>query len=128
MNLDLITHGGFYAFFYEHADWSYDPTRETSEQGRQRCAVESARAYAAFVADPDVWVEWEDDDIPWDGDMPYDGPIYQATLKFSDGEPLASLCGIAVESTHDSYCRVIEADLYAEFDARREANIVHGES
>jgi len=31
-------------FFYEHAGWGYDPAKETSNEGRVRCAKELALA------------------------------------------------------------------------------------
>lgn len=102
-------------FFYEHAGYSYDPATQTPEEGHRQ----SARALAdaeRWALDNDVTVTWERDPEPWDGDVPYDGPVWQAlAVRYdSPNEVLASLSGIAIDSEHpdtDPYGRVVSAEL-----------------
>lgn len=52
------------AFFHEHAGWSYDPKRETPEQGRLKCATSLAKAeewLARKLLAGKAVVEWHDD-------------------------------------------------------------------
>lgn len=112
-------------FFFERGGFWYDPATETKEDGRIRCAEESARAelYAAshgwvtrWEPDPDgqradAGTEWED----W--------PHWQAVLMSADGvDVLAALGGVMFadggDPWSDPYRRVVEAELA--LDAIRE--------
>ena len=53
------------AFFHKHAGYSWDPKKETHEQGRRRCARELADAEQTAAARG--WrVEWEHDELPYE--------------------------------------------------------------
>ena len=96
-------------FFYDHAGWSHDPQTETSDNGRIRAAIllaSAERTLAHSVAE----VIWEQDTEPYDGDVPYDGPMWCAFIV-KNGEILTSLSGIAMQSLDEPYKRVIEAEL-----------------
>lgn len=99
-------------FFYAHAGYSYDPARgETPGSGRVRTAVLLAAAEEGLNRS-DSYVEWEEDPEPYDGDVPYDGPMWIATLRNDSGEVLASLGAIATPGgADDDYARVIAAEL-----------------
>lgn len=148
---------GAVAFFFEHAGYSYMPP-ETAQQGRERCSRELAAAEAAFRADPDVFVVWEVDDIDstsfdpdseprplWVAMMcvevnrrdehgiqhPGRGEVLawdSEILSERSGRVVESLGGIDISGTDDPYARVIVAEMYAEFEARREANIHRSEN
>ena len=105
------------------AGWCYDPARETADRGRVRSFLSAARAMYAYRHDGDAYVDWTPSEFPWDGDAPYDGPLWDATLYVGDS-PAASLCCIAADSPRDPYCLVIEGELYNQLDHRREANTV----
>lgn len=106
-----------------HAGYSYDPARETAEQGRVRSHVALARSIYAYRTDPDAYVDWQPSAFAWDGDVAYDGPLWDATLYLAD-RPVASLCCIAAESHRDAYCRAIEGELYSELEDRRDSAAV----
>lgn len=107
-----------YRTAYWHGGMSYSPAQETYEQGRVRCALETARDMQALRDDPDAHVTWERDWTPWDGDVPYDGPLWGAIL-YVNGEVEGSLWSIAIDVPEypetDPYGRVIEAELYGEY-------------
>jgi hypothetical protein len=103
-------------FFYDNAGYSYNPARETYEQGRIRGAMKLARAENKFLRGP-YFVTYEPDDVPWDGDQPYDGPLWSVTL-FSVSESdtplvIGSMCSVACDEG-DPYLRVIAAELALE--------------
>lgn len=104
-------------FFYDNAGWSYDPATESEEEGRWRCARVLAEAEARLKAGP-YFVDHEPDDLPWDGDVPYDGPLWIVTLYSVagnlDGEILGSLSSVACEAD-DPYMRVVAAELASEW-------------
>lgn len=115
-------------FFYQNAGYSYDPKKETAEQGRIRCAEELAKAEAE--ASERGWsFEW-----PWDesgcsgcdcgsADCPYSSGSEHETLgcvlKDENGKTLESLWGIC--SPTRNYGRVVEAELALEALTRVEA-------
>jgi hypothetical protein len=106
-------------FFYEHGGYGYDPKTETPEQGRARCARELAAAEERLKSGP-YFVDVElDDDQTWDGDVPYDGPLWQALLYSVAGgtsrELIGSLSSIACETSDDPYLRVVAAELALEY-------------
>lgn len=116
------------AFFYECAGWSYDPAKETAEEGRRRCSEELARAYAALQERIDAGtarVLWEEDDISAEdarGDIPLDEwlesverfGLLGCVVEVWDPSPgkgwthAASLWSIVGD---DNYHRVVEAEL-----------------
>lgn len=116
-------------FFYENAGWSYDPATETEEQGRRRGAVALARAEERMKAGP-YFVDVEPDPEPYDGDVPYDGPLKVVNLwqmadptrpeflwQMTDPtrpELLGCIGGIACEEG-DPYLRVVAAELALEY-------------
>lgn len=145
------------AFFRKHAGFSYKPP-ETPEQGRERCARELAAAEAAYRADPGAFIVWEVDDIDstdFDTDSeprplwvamlcvevdrrdshgiqnPHPGEMLiwdPHTLSERSGTVVESLGGVDIVGPSDSYARVVAAEVYAEFEARRESNIVRGDN
>lgn len=104
-------------FFYDHAGYSYSPATQTPEQGHVESARRLARAEARLNAGP-YFVSHEPDDRPWDGDTPYDGPLWTVTLwcvsGTADPEILGSLSSVACEDG-DPYLRVIAAELASEY-------------
>jgi hypothetical protein len=113
-------------FFADHAGYCTPP-------GRMVCAksladAETFREWAE--ARGTLSIEWVDDDLEYLGDDPSnlakiaDGTYvvlgcvvrYQRPLGPLAGtaEAIESLWGIVVESLHDPYCRVIEAELCSE--------------
>lgn len=102
-------------FFYDNAGWGYDPKRETAEHGRACGAVLLASAERQMQLTEGAEVTWEDDPEPWDGDVPWDGPVYGAVLR-KGSEVLGSLWGITLagELGSDPYCRVVAAELALE--------------
>lgn len=103
-------------FFYDHAGWSYSPETETPEVGRERGAIELARAEERMKNGP-YYVTTEPDDMPWGGDFPYDGPMWIVSLWSVEGvaigEVIGSIGGVACESG-DPYMRVVRAELALE--------------
>jgi len=100
-------------FFYDHAAWSYAPAKETPDEGQERCARELAAAERRLIDGP-YFVAIEPDPYPWDGDEPYDGPLWAVSLfsaaGTSDPECIGSLGSVACEPG-DDYLRVIAAEL-----------------
>src|SRR4051812_20711304 len=98
-------------FFYDHAGYGYDPKAETAEQGRERCARELAAAETRLLAGP-YFVGIEPDSTPWDGDVPYDGPLWTVALysvaDTDQAELIGSLSSVACEAG-DDYLRVVAA-------------------
>lgn len=104
-------------FFYEHAGYCHDPVTETEEEGRRRGAVRLAKAEAHAKAGPFFFDE-EPDDMPWDGDVPYDGPLWVVTLYAVEGAldavPLGAIGSVPCELS-DDYMRVVRAELALEY-------------
>lgn len=112
-------------FFHDNAGWSYDPRRESSEQGRQRCAYALAAA-EAWAENMGMRFTWEDD---WD--VGSHREHYGADSAYSDGEPTTCETCIAwkplpydgwqdvaslgcIDDATDDYRRVIAAELAME--------------
>jgi hypothetical protein len=104
-------------FFYEHAGYGFDRATETSEQGHVRTARLLAAAEQALKAGP-YFVDHTPDDEPWDGVVPYDGPLWVVTLYSVSGatesEVIGSLSSVACEAD-DPYMRVVAAELAREY-------------
>lgn len=101
-------------FFYEHAGtYYYDRDTETAEDGRIRGARDLAAAEARLKAGP-YYVDHTPDDEPWDGDVPYDGPLWNVYLYSVEGTASATLLGsrgpVACEAD-DPRIRVVAAEL-----------------
>ncbi|MHB1938440.1 MAG: hypothetical protein ACYCOR_17930 [Acidobacteriaceae bacterium] len=96
-------------FFYEQAGYSYDPKKETQEQGHERCAKALAAAQA-WAFDNDVEYRWMPDDEAGEW-------VCIATI----GDKQASLGAIDFADGADPwgqpYKRVIEAELALELMA-----------
>lgn len=107
-------------FFYEHAGYSYHAETETADEGRLRCARELAIAEAKLKAGP-YFVSAEPDPLPWEGDEPYDGPLWVVLLWSAVDtyapEVLGSLGSVACEEG-DDYLRVVAAELALEHLSR----------
>lgn len=103
--------------FYDHAGWSYNPSKETAEEGRRRCARELAEA--------EEWAKREGITFDWAEDWGVGNhrDFYGEDSAYADREPetceqvvarrgatvLASL-GCVDDATNE-YRRVIEAEL-----------------
>jgi len=100
-------------FFYDHAGWSYNRGTETPEEGRARGARKLAAAERRLKDGP-YYVNYKPDDQPWNGDEPYDGPLWIATLwsvaGSTSGEVLGAIGSVPAE-LGDPYMRVIAAEL-----------------
>lgn len=105
-------------FFYANAGYSYDPLTETPEQGRQRCARVLAAAERRLKTGP-YFISVIPDDVPWDGDVPYDGPLWIVQLwsvgASSEAHLIGSIGGVATETDTDPYIRVVSAELASEY-------------
>lgn len=104
-------------FFLDHGGYSYDPATQTPFQGKWESARTLADAEERLRKGP-YYIEVETDPEPWDGDMPYDGPMWIVTLWRVDDtvQPrvLGSLGGVAAQED-DPYLRVVAAELAAEY-------------
>jgi len=97
-------------FFHTHAGWSYDPAKETSDQGRIRCAQQLAFAESRLLEAmrvADVGVTWDEDQMEG---------AEQAAIWHRDENGkcthLAALGGI-IDATK-AYRRVVRAELALE--------------
>lgn len=105
-------------FFYEHAGWAHpmDADAAAQEAARRENARRLARAEGELWRGPFVRTV-EPDPEPWDGDVPWDGPVFvvgidQIGAGF-ESRRVASLCGVAVASESDPYVRVVAAEIMA---------------
>jgi hypothetical protein len=103
-------------FFYDNADYSFNPATETEDEGRIRGARELAAAEQRLENGP-YFIDYRPDDKPWDGDVPYDGPLWVVNLQSVEGvsapEVIAVLGSVACELS-DPYMRVVAAQLALE--------------
>jgi hypothetical protein len=101
-------------FFYDNAGFSY-ARDETPEQGRKRGARELAAAEAWLRSGP-YYIDVYPDDTPWDGDVPYHGPLWCVTLYgVADTDRptvLDSVNAVACEAG-SPYLRIVAAELAA---------------
>lgn len=104
-------------FFYDHAGGSFNPAVETQAEGFERGARRLAAAESRLKAGP-YFIDVEPDADPWDGDVPYDGPLWGVILYRVDDrtepEVLGSLWSVACEGD-DPYLRVVAAELALEY-------------
>lgn len=109
-------------FFYDNAGYSYDPKTETKVEGRRRCAAALAAAERRLKDGP-FFIDYEPDNEPWDGDVPYDGPIWYVGLYSVEGATDSRLLGgmgmVACEEG-DPYMRVVAAELALEWIPKNE--------
>lgn len=110
----LVTFTEDEQFFYDHAGWGYRPGEESPTSGRSRGAILLAMAEREMKARG--WeVRWEDEDQPWDGEVPHDGPLLWGRLVTAKGNPSGySLGMVAVNSHDDPYLRVVAAEMALE--------------
>lgn len=102
--------------FYDHAGWSYDPTKETSEQGRRRNARMLAEAELWFM-DSVAECDW---DIDYDADrsgVEHSEPLWRCHVWHGDEHEY--LGGIDLGECWDddnakAYKRVVRAELAAQ--------------
>lgn len=103
-------------FFYAHAGYSYDPKRETPEQGRRRCAKALARAedYAQSLGWTFKWDHEPDADLSWMDEEERAKPheVLCCVLRDASGDVRASLGNIV--DADRNYGRVVEAELALE--------------
>lgn len=105
-----------YQFFRSHAGYSYDPKRETRDQGRRRCARNLAQAEHA-ASDAGISFEWSIDEYGEDyaGEFSSGGPYWQLTARDDRGRVIGSLGGVdfgaGVEPWGHPYRRVCEAEI-----------------
>lgn len=116
-----------YQFFLKNAGYSFDPAKETREQGKRRCAREMAKAESTAV-ERGWYIEWRED---FDGcagcecgsnECPcfrskgnrtsYHEPQGCVVYDEPRGNVLASLWGIC--GADSNYRRVIQAELALE--------------
>lgn len=104
-------------FFYTHAGYSYDPVKETAEQGRTRGAKQLAKAerqafmrgfFYRWYVDPDCdSSEFSEETPPWH--------LWQVAIFNRQGRIVNSLHGIDFgregDPCNDPYRRVVEAEL-----------------
>jgi hypothetical protein len=105
-------------FFYEHAGYSYDPLKETREQGRRRCARGLANAEAKGSS-LGFTFEWDYDGMDsseWTDERQPATPTWVCVCRNGAGEIVESLHGVDFgdkEPWGESYRRVVEAELAA---------------
>lgn len=104
-------------FFYLNAGWSYDPHKQTKEEGRQECARALAMA-ERWATETGVEYRWEidQDGPPWRDDDD-DNTYWSCVAIDDDYECVASLGGIDFvtgEPWGEGYRRVVEAELALE--------------
>ena len=106
-------------FFYDKSGYSYDPAKETKEQGRKRGARRLANA-EAWASQTGVSFEWEQDDIT-NEEFSNSRPFYylwRVLARDASGKVVSSLCGVDFgrdqEPWGQPYKRVVEAELALE--------------
>lgn len=104
-------------FFRKHAGYSYDPTTETAEQGRQRCA-ENLAAAEGIARNAGVSFEWIIDPEERGGTRRNPYPLYGCIAHDHLGGHATSLWAIDFgrdgSPYSDDYRRVVEAELALE--------------
>lgn len=115
-------------FFFDNAGYSYNPKKETAQQGRIQCAKDLA--FAELTAERMQWSYswiWDTDpDLSWmsEEERSQEHETFVCILNDADGNWLESLGGITDPS--NDYRRVIEAELAAEALAHLNAMRISG--
>ncbi len=104
-------------FFYDNAGYSYMPGIESRDVARHRNATKLAWNERAITNGP-YWIDVVPDPTPWDGDYPYDGPLWVVSLMSCSGsiyaDMLTAIGGVACERD-DPYLRVVAAELAQDY-------------
>lgn len=103
-------------FFFDHADYSFDPATETAQAGRTRCAIYLETAERILLARKEaesIQFVWEHDDIDSSDFEAETRPLWVCRLQV-EGCTAASMGGID-GAPGDTYSRVVEAELAAEW-------------
>jgi hypothetical protein len=111
------------AFFHEWAGYSWDPKKETQEQGRtlNAAALATAEAKALHLGFRYHWCNVDRGDEDRSG-IDHEAPLWDCTMFDADGACIGSLGNIDLGenpygNAKDPYARVVEAELAAEFFA-----------
>lgn len=108
------------AFHFMHGGWSWDPEKETQDEGRRRCAVRAA--WAEKIAEEiGLTYKWENDFSVGDhaaeyGEVDTDGgpeTCQSCTMYDRRGHIVGSVG--CVDDATPQYRRVVEADLANDF-------------
>lgn len=106
-------------FFYDNAGYSYNPMKETPEQGRERCAAHLASA-EQMAHEQDCTYQWYIDDLDsrqFSSKRPY-YKLWYCLMRDADRKVIGSLSGVDFgrdkEPWGDPYRRVVEAELASE--------------
>lgn len=95
-------------FFFDHAGWSHYPYKETSAEGRTRCAINLAAA-EAIARNAGVSFEWlRDTDA---GENQYGCLLHDAAGKVHHALGGIEFANSGEPWSGDPYRRVIEAEL-----------------
>jgi hypothetical protein len=99
-------------FFYDHGGYNWESGRETEEQGRIRCAKQSARAERKALDEGlrFVWDSCPDSDHSYLEQEP--DTCEMCACIDQEGNVLASLG--CIDDAEESYRRVIESELAIE--------------
>lgn len=106
-----------FAFFLEHAGYSYQPATESVYAGRVHGALElaAAEANASHVGASHSWQIDPDTDSSDRSDDPDPWCVWMCTMRNESGIIIESLSGIDFgrdgEPWNDPYRRVVEAEL-----------------
>lgn len=112
-------------FFYQRAAFACPVGAEPEEieECQRSNAARLAHAEQALREGP-YFVDLEPDPEPWDGDVPYDGPLWGVLLMRVDegdrAQGVASLWQVGATGHLDPYVRVVAAELMAEHLSSRE--------
>lgn len=104
-------------FFYDHAGYVHNPNAETEDEARARCAADLARAEGRLKAGP-YYIDVTPDPDPYDGDVPWGGPMWNVGLYSvaDDTRPvLIGSLGAVACGEGDPYLRVVAAELALEY-------------
>lgn len=101
-----------YRFFREHAGYIV---------GRAGIGALSLARDEAWGEEQGLTFEWQDSDIPWDGDFPLpEGcALMDVVMRDKSGKVVGSLCSVS-EFPGGPYFRVVEAELASEYRAEQE--------
>lgn len=98
------------------------------------CALQLSRAAHWYYDQPELFIEWEDDPLPWDGDdsvtpdrvecvsLVVHETVQDGDVKHLRKRTVQSLCGIG--DADYTYKRVVEAELILEYAKEINADFV----